>query len=330
MSTVLPLTAAETQRPRHARRRFALPPRAACLLTSLLSLAIRGVMRSQLGWSPLGSIPKMVKLSYMNDDDPKDHPTPLTGGHFSRPVRSEGEVRKPRGTWTQASFELLQFLEARHFVGAPRAIRIEGSGEGVFSYLEGDVAAGAPLPGYVWSEESLIDVTKLLRRLHDVTEGWRPQSEDWRRIPGAPQSVEVMCHNDAAPWNTVFRGGRPVGLIDWDSAAPGTRLWDLGYLVWHWVPLWPDDRALAHGFTDLPSRAPRLATIVASYGRGVTAGEVLDAALQRQQAWRDQLTEGARAGVTAYVDLVAAGSATGILADLRYTNEHRDELLRAL
>ncbi len=268
--------------------------------------------------------------SDMKANNYKDLTTPLEGGYFSHPSRSGNEVRKPRGSWTRPSFELLQFLQDRGFDGAPRPIRIEESGEGVFSYLEGYVASGAPLPGYVWSEGSLVDVTKLLRRLHDVTAGWRPQSEDWRRIPGAPQSAEVMCHNDAAPWNTLFRGGRPVALIDWDSAAPGTRLWDLGYLAWHWVPLWPDDRAMAHGFTDLSSRAARLATIVASYGRGVTARDVLEAALQRQQAWRAQLTEGARAGITAYVDLVSAGSATGILADLRYTNEHRDELLRAL
>jgi len=264
----------------------------------------------------------------MNENDNREQKTPLEGGHFSQPTRSGNELRKPPGGWTRSSIELLQFLQDRQFDGAPRAIRIEESGEGVFSFLEGNVASAAPLPGYVWSDDSLIDVTKLLRRLHDVTEGWKPQAEDWRRIPGAPESAEVMCHNDAAPWNTLFRDRRPVALIDWDRAAPGTRLWDLGYLAWHWVPLWPDDRAIAHGFIDLSARAARLATIVASYGRGVAAREVLEAATSRQRGWRGQLTEGAQAGVAAYVELMAAGSEAGVLADLRYTNEHRDELLR--
>ncbi|MEU6700355.1 hypothetical protein [Pseudonocardia sp. NPDC046786] len=31
--------------------------------------------------------------------------------------------------------------------------------------------------------------------------------------------------------------GRRIGLIDWGTAAPGTRLWDLAYAVHGLVPL---------------------------------------------------------------------------------------------
>jgi len=34
------------------------------------------------------------------------------------------------------------------------------------------------------------------------------------------------------PSNTVFRNGVPVALIDWDTAAPGPRAWDLGWVSW--------------------------------------------------------------------------------------------------
>jgi len=255
--------------------------------------------------------------------------THLEGGHFSGPSRSGNEVSKPRGTWTRASFELLKFLEGRQFNGAPRAIRIGESGEGVFSYMEGHVASGAPCPGYVWSKDSLVGVTKLLACLHDTTKGWIPGSKDWLKIPGAPESSEVMCHNDAAPWNTLFRNEQPAAFIDWDSAAPGTRLWDIGYLAWHWVPLWPDERAKEHGFVELSTRAARLALIAAAYGNGITCTEILDAAMSRQRAWQAQLTEGARAGVAAYVALMAAGSGSGILADMRFTTGHRSDLLAA-
>ena len=48
------------------------------------------------------------------------------------------------------------------------------------------------------------------------------------------------CHNDLAPWNTVFINEHAVGFIDWDLAAPGPRLWDVAFALWHFVPLYGD------------------------------------------------------------------------------------------
>jgi len=57
---------------------------------------------------------------------------------------------------------------------------------------------------------------------------------EWQRIPFAPTGAEVVCHNDCAPWVTVFRGGLPVAFVDWELAAPGTRGWDVAHAAWHW------------------------------------------------------------------------------------------------
>jgi aminoglycoside phosphotransferase (APT) family kinase protein len=45
-------------------------------------------------------------------------------------------------------------------------------------------------------------------------------------------SIEVACHNDLSPCNTMFRNGQPVALTDFDPAAPGSRAFDLGYAAW--------------------------------------------------------------------------------------------------
>ena len=41
----------------------------------------------------------------------------------------------------------------------------------------------------------------------------------------------------APPCNFVFRDGRPVGIIDFDAAAPGPRLRDVGYAIFLWLNL---------------------------------------------------------------------------------------------
>jgi thiamine kinase-like enzyme len=47
----------------------------------------------------------------------------------------------------------------------------------------------------------------------------------------------VVCHNDLAPRNTVFRGGSPVAFLDFDLASPARPAWDVAHLAWQFVPL---------------------------------------------------------------------------------------------
>lgn len=63
----------------------------------------------------------------------------------------------------------------------------------------------------------------LLRALHDAT-----------RSSALVGTHPVVCHHDPGPHNTVFRDDRPVAFIDFDTAAPGDPLEDLGYMAWTW------------------------------------------------------------------------------------------------
>ena len=45
----------------------------------------------------------------------------------------------------------------------------------------------------------------------------------------AREPVEVICHNEFAPHTCVLRDDRVVGIIDFDYAAPGPRLWDAAF-----------------------------------------------------------------------------------------------------
>ncbi|PRY43633.1 phosphotransferase family enzyme [Umezawaea tangerina] len=76
----------------------------------------------------------------------------------------------------------------------------------------------------------------MVRRLHDAsvdlvgTSGWQ--------FP-AREPAEVVCHGDLAPYNVVFADGLPVGVIDFDTAHPAPRWWDVAYAVYCLAPFSP-------------------------------------------------------------------------------------------
>jgi len=77
----------------------------------------------------------------------------------------------------------------------------------------------------------------------------------------APVPHEIICHNDWAPYNAVFRERRPEVMLDWDMAGPGTRLWDAAWTAYMWIPLHPEDA----GFS-LERSADRVRDFCADYG----------------------------------------------------------------
>lgn len=73
-----------------------------------------------------------------------------------------------------------------------------------------------------------------------------------------PDEEQLICHNDAAPWNLVRRTGGGWALIDWDGAGPGSRSWEIAYAVQTIVPLRRD--------RPLDLALPRLKAFVKAYG----------------------------------------------------------------
>lgn len=148
----------------------------------------------------------------------------LTGGktNLGSIVRVGDTIRRPLNTNSTFVHKFLQYLENINFDASPRFLGIDEKGREIISYIEGDVPSNL---GY-YSDEQLIVAAKLIRRFHDATLGC-----------SLANSEEIICHNDLSPCNFVFIDDIPTSIIDFDMAAPGTRIFDLAYAAWLWLDI---------------------------------------------------------------------------------------------
>ncbi|WP_224763527.1 phosphotransferase [Salinibacterium sp. ZJ70] len=193
----------------------------------------------------------------------------LPGGNMTAVVRVGDTVRREAGPWTPAVHALLDAWAEAGIAESPRALGFDERGREILSFIDGDVLADA-VPRILWSARVLDQCARLLRRLHDASTHLVGSDLVWRGPVHPP--FEVICHNDVAPYNLIERDGDVVGIIDADMASPGSRLWDLAYLVYRLAPFAEDadgfDPSL-HGTAD-----ERMRALVAAYGGSFGDDEV--------------------------------------------------------
>lgn len=152
----------------------------------------------------------------------------LAGG-VNTVTRVGATVRRPTGPWSPRVHELLRHLEARGFRPAPRLLGVTRDGDEVLDFLPGAVTEDRP------SDALVVSAAEVLRDYHHATADLAATvATDGWLLP-AREPVEVVCHGDFAPYNCVVRDDRVVGVIDFDVAHPGPRLWDVAYAAYRWV-----------------------------------------------------------------------------------------------
>lgn len=191
---------------------------------------------------------------------------PLKGGNTTSGVVRIGEtVRRPVKPTSRIVHRLLVHLENAGFGASPRFLGLDDKGREILSFIEGTTA----FPDDLWtSREQIVAATAMLRRYHDLTQGFDGfTSSDWAFSYPDKSRHEVICHNDYAPYNTVFRAGQPAGIIDFDLAGPGPRMRDLAYLAYWMVPLsFASGDMFTLTQTQRAAGFPRLRLVCATYG----------------------------------------------------------------
>ncbi|ANC77550.1 aminoglycoside phosphotransferase [Fictibacillus phosphorivorans] len=159
----------------------------------------------------------------------------LTGGNVSTVFRLGDTVRRELKPESTTVHKLLKHLENKGFTYAPKFLGIDEKDREILSFIEGE-AGHYPLKKYMWSDDVVMDIAKMLRRYHDAVTDF-PIEKGWQSIDHTPEPFEVLCHNDFAIYNIIFDHEQPVGIIDFDVAGPGPKLWDIAYTLYTCVPL---------------------------------------------------------------------------------------------
>jgi hypothetical protein len=247
------------------------------------------------------------------------------GGNFADAVRVGDTVRRRAGPWTPAVHALLRHLEAVGFEGSPRVVGVDEQGREVLTYIDGDGPQGwpDPMPEYVWRDANLIAAARLLRRYHDAQAGFTPPVPASWRWPS--EAAEVICHNDIAPFNSVFRDGKLVAMVDFDSAGPGRRIWDVAMGISRWVPIHKESGPAVR------DRPARVRLFCDAYGLGPERKDVIDVLVDRQKAGREFVRGEAARGDPGAAKIWSWFPNDSFLLDaIAYVEAHRDELSRDL
>ncbi|MGK4578568.1 phosphotransferase [Kitasatospora sp. HPMI-4] len=243
----------------------------------------------------------------------------LVGG-VNRVVREGSLVRRPAGPWSVTVQRLLAHLRDVGFTGAPRPFGLSDDGaEELVEYLPGEVGHDFAAPE-VRSDASLVAAGRLLRGLHDASAGFaRERGDVWQLPPREP--AEVICHGDAATYNTVFGERLPVAFIDFDTAHPGPRVWDAAYTAYRFVPLYAPDE-VEHTLP-IPEAKRRLSLFADSYGLSQAERAQLPAtAAERLRALVAWMRRHAAAGHPAFSRHVAEGHDRRYLTDAQWIEDN--------
>jgi len=246
-------------------------------------------------------------------------------GNMTPVVRQGNSVMRALPTGWRGSHAVLRHLETKKFPYSPRLIRHDDTHEWL-TFLLGH-SLPADLAGSRQSD-LLVQVGTMIRSYHDaIADFVAPDDIVWGPTIGANEPVEVICHNDIAPWNIVVDANDNLtGLIDWDLLNPGPRSHDLAYAAWRFGLLEPGEE-----LGSVADCATRIVTLLDAYGLLLhdRIGFV-DLIIERAQTGFDVVETLGKQGVPGYAALYEKGAHHWGVPSMKWISHHRNDLIAGI
>ncbi len=253
----------------------------------------------------------------------------LTGGNVSNVYRLEDTVRRELKPDSVKIHGLLKHLESKGFIYAPKFLGIDEKNREILSFIEGE-AGNYPLKEYMWSNDVLKEIAKMLRLYHDAVSDF-PSLNEWIPMDNTPNNIEVLCHNDFAIYNIIFNHKKPVGIIDFDIVAPGPRLWDIAYTLYTCVPLsrhyhTETGEAVQYNPTrDAQCIKQKVELFFETYGIEEIKDGYLEMVLLRLEGLCKYMIRKANEGEMAFQKMIDEGHYEHYQSDIQFIREHGKE-----
>lgn len=258
------------------------------------------------------------------------HKTELAGGRAAKIFKIGNLVSRPLNRWTPTIHAYLNHLhsQAIDFVPQPHSIDHQAGIEQV-SFVEGEVC-NYPLNEAFTSKTALISAAKLLRKLHDASVSFLNQlkaDEIWMLPPYDP--AEIICHADYAPYNVVVQNAQVVGIIDFDTCHPGSRIWDIAYGIYRWAPMSRPDADEIVGTTEEHiARAKQFCDV---YGlTNEQRQEILTIMIERLEKMVDYITKEAANGNPDFIANMRDGHQIHYQKDIEFLKANTAKITQGL
>ncbi|TDW36654.1 phosphotransferase family enzyme [Rhizobium azibense] len=239
----------------------------------------------------------------------------------SGPILRDGLVWRATRPWTANVHSLFRHLKQCGFASAPRSAGYDENFERV-TFIEGE--CGDLDSVQMRLDTVLTSAARLLRIYHDCSTSFQGAAEGaWQLKPKPP--FEVICHGDFAPYNVVMRDGKAIGIIDFEAAHPGPRLWDIAYAVYRWAPL---SRHIAvESIVTIETQINRARDFLDGYGLPADERAALpDLVIERLKGLVAFMEAEAARGSEKYRKDIEEGHHRLFRDDIGYIRGHRDQI----
>ena len=277
----------------------------------------------------------MLTLVNMTTDDEET----LSGGFSTIVTRRGNTVRRTASLSTPTIHALLRHLHASGFHQAPTPVGIDDRGREVLNYIEG-TTAWWPWPQALRTDEGLRAVTALLNDLSAALANFTPPEDAvWHGHPhehhdpldGPAEGnghALVVRHGDLGPWNTLWRYGELVALIDWDTAEPAPPGWDTAQAGWAFIPLRPMTGYRAVNPT-LSSEEVQHRLVLWCQETAVTPRRLFELIKDVMTYERERLVRLGEAGVEPYVSFLQRGDVEEFHLEQGWRRANAERLIAA-